>query len=39
MQANHSNILWLASPEKLARSAAPADALMARILAHVDAKQ
>lgn len=39
MYMNYSNIMWLASPEKLARSTTPTDALMAEILASVDAKQ
>ena len=37
MYINYSNILWFASPAMLARSAAPTDALMANILAAVDA--
>jgi pyruvate,water dikinase len=36
MYVNYSSVMWLASPGKLARSAAPTDALMARILANVD---
>src|SRR3546814_7011747 len=36
MYVNYSNLMWLASPEKLARSAAPTDAVMARLLAHVE---
>ena len=36
MYVNYSSLMWLASPKKLARSAAPTDALMARILANVD---
>jgi rifampicin phosphotransferase len=39
MYTNFSNIMWLASPAKLARSAAPTDALMAQILAGIDAKR
>lgn len=37
MYINYSGVLWLASPRTLAKSAAPTDALMARILASVDA--
>lgn len=36
MYVNYSSVLWLASPGKLAKSAAPTDALMARILANVN---
>ncbi|MGY6587292.1 MAG: PEP/pyruvate-binding domain-containing protein [Wenzhouxiangella sp.] len=39
MYMNYSNILWLASPKKLARSAAPTDALMAQTLTNIDAKR
>ncbi len=39
MYMNYSNIMWLVSPSKLAKSAAPTDALMAQILANVDAKK
>jgi hypothetical protein len=36
---NYSSIMCLAGPEKLARSAAPTDALMAQILTGIDAEQ
>ncbi len=36
MYQNLSNVLWLASPEKLAKSTAPSDALMAEILSTID---
>jgi rifampicin phosphotransferase len=39
MYMNYSNMMWLASSPKLARSAAPTDALMAQILASVDDSQ
>lgn len=39
MYINYSNVMWLASPGKLAKSAAPSDSLMAQILAGVDAKR
>lgn len=39
MYINYSSVLRLASPRMLARSASPTDALMAQILANVDAKR
>lgn len=39
MYINYSNMMWLASPKRLARNTAPTDALMAEILASVDVKQ
>lgn len=39
MYINYSNMMWLASPGRLAKNAAPTDALMAAILASVDAKR
>lgn len=39
MYVDYSGILWLASPAKLAKGAAPTDALMARTLAEVDPKR
>jgi rifampicin phosphotransferase len=39
MYMNYSSIMCLAGPEKLARSAAPTDALMAQILTGIDAGQ
>lgn len=39
MYMNYSNIMRLAGPEKLARSAAPTDALMAQILTGIDARR
>ncbi len=39
MYVNYSNLMWLASPRVLSKSGAPTDALMAEILADVDAKR
>ena len=39
MYMNLSNMMWFASPRMISRSSAPTDALMAQILAGVDAKQ
>ena len=39
MYMNLSNMMWLATPETLSKSSAPTDALMAEILANVDAKR
>jgi pyruvate,water dikinase len=38
MYMNMSNILWLSSPKKLARSSSPTDARLAEIFANIDAK-
>ncbi len=39
MYQNLSNVMWLASPQKLAKGSAAGDALMAEILTHIDAKR
>ena len=39
MYVNYSNMLWLASPEMLAQSAAPTDTLSAEILKNIDAER
>ena len=36
---NLSNMMWLASPNKMAKGSAPSDRLMAEILANIDAKR
>ncbi len=39
MYMNFSNVLWLASPEKLSKGTAPQDVLMGEILANIDAER
>ena len=39
MYQDFSNLMWLASPKKLSKMSAPSDALMAEILASVDAER
>ena len=39
MYMNFSNMMWLASPKTMSKSSAPNDALMADILANVEAKR
>ncbi len=39
MYMNYSNMMWMASPRLLAKSATPTDALMGEILANVDAQR
>ena len=39
MYMNLSNMMWLSTPQAMSKSSAPTDALMAEILANVDAKR
>ena len=39
MYQNLSNVMWLASPKTLSKGSTPSDALMAEILADIDAKR